>query len=604
MKYRYLVLLLLPLSAAAQSFVLPMSDASHRTDMALTPTGDRIVFGEVTLADTTTVDFDPGPGVSRLDYPRKNAGHAAYLASYAPDGRLNFSFLIGDPERSNAFVQAYYMDTDAEGNIYVQGSFLGSADFDPSADVYRLGSPEQGTDRTFIASYTPAGELRFALALPYYTAPKYELVDYRLFATDGDGNSYLVVFNNPDHDYDPGPGELRPDGNSALILSYDRDGNYRFGFRTIRSPYILGVSGGGDFYVVGTFQPQDEGRDLDPTREREYYVDGNADSTRCLLVAYGKDRTVNFAHAFPGVHPYPDFIDGDAEGNVYLTGSLFAPTDFAPGPKTHYLEVPVDYGDPDLFIAKYSRKGKLLRAVLLEDRAPADAFEYFYDHQLLDDGTLYLSGFLGGKNVDFDPSPDAETILSGGEDYRYRTFVAGYDADLNLDFAYTIAGTEAEDHSKYRPSMHLAAGTWGNCRGYGVMGTVHLPLPEAFGPLPDGQRPVLHNPGSDPLGMLLTLSVNPGCTITTRVAAPTVPEAAVRVAPNPSATGHFRVYLDASGPAPYRVSDLSGRVVATGSLMPAADGTSTLDLGRVRPGVYFGQFMVDGTPVGARLLVQ
>ncbi|WP_116125465.1 T9SS type A sorting domain-containing protein [Lewinella sp. IMCC34183] len=605
MKYPYLFFLLLPGVAFAQStFVLPVSDVSYRADMVMTPAGDRVLFGEVFLADTTSVDLDPGPGVTRLAYPKKKAGYAAYLASYAPDGKRNFSFLIGDAERSDAFVQAYYVDTDAEGNIYVQGTFHGSADFDPSAAVYRLSSPDPDTDRTFVASYTAAGELRFALDLPYYAAPKYELVDYRLFATDGAGNSYLVVYNTPDHDYDPGPGELRPDGNSAIILSYDRDGNYRFGFRTIRSPYVLGASSSGDFYVLGTFQPQDEGRDLDPTEGKEYYVDGTADSTRCLLIAYASDQTVNFAHAFPGVHPYPDFIDGDAAGNVYLTGSIFATTEVAPGPETHYLEVPVDYGDPDLFLAKYSRKGTLLRAVLLEDRDPADAFEYFYDHRLLDDGTLYLSGFLGGKNVDFDPSPTAETVLSGNDDYRYRTFVAGYDADLNLNFAHALAGTEGEENSRYRPAMHLAAGGRGDCRGYGLLGTVRLPLAGGFGPVPGAEQPVVHNPGKDSLGLLLTLTTDPGCGAVTRVRENLPVTAAPRIAPNPSATGHFRVYLETAAPVPYRVTDVSGRAVATGTLTPAADGVMTVDLGRVPPGIYAAEFLLEGAPATARLVVR
>ena len=110
--------------------------------------------GNVTLTGRfkKTVDFDPGDGVAELTA----IGADAFVASYDSAGAFRYAFSFGGGSEADA---GYDVASDRDGNVYVTGTFQGTADFDPGDGIAALSSI--GTD-AFVASYTSGGAYRFA----------------------------------------------------------------------------------------------------------------------------------------------------------------------------------------------------------------------------------------------------------------------------------------------------------------------------------------------------------------------------------------------------------------------------------------------------------
>ena len=593
----YLLLILPCLLGAQSGFVLPQTANSRNLDLAVSPLGDRIVIGEVFYRGEPSIDLDPGTEEYRFPALGDNAGFGTFVASYSPAGELNFAFPISDPEQAYNNVQAFFVDTDADGNIYVQGQYYGQADFDPSEEVYRLSAAAANQDRNFIASYSSTGELRFAIDMPEHNPGKSDLVNYRQFGVDDAGNSYATLYVTEAFDYDNGNGEFIPEKGRSVIVSYDSEGRFRFGFPTLRSPHILGVAPTGEFYAAGTFNAQDVGFDLDPG-EGTFAPAYTVDSIRTVLLAFNREGNLNFGHGFAGAALFPDFVGGDKEGNVYLTGTIFPDTlDVAPGQATHLLGAPADKGmQPDIFVIKYTAAGEVVRALALEDRGEFPAFDYLFDHALTDDGELYLSGFISDGTVDFDPGDDGEVLVEGAGDELQRSFVAAYDADLNLKFAYSIAGTDDDASEPAGPLLQIAPTS--DCGDYALLGNVRLPQTIDYGTGEASYVPQPAAPTEDSLGLLLLTAYAPGnstvdasCSPLSAVPDRRTVEMDLRAVPNPSGDGRFTVELPYVGDRDitYRVTDLAGRTVLSGRTTSGAGalGGMPIDLSGRNPGVYF-----------------
>ncbi|WP_116108096.1 T9SS type A sorting domain-containing protein [Lewinella sp. IMCC34191] len=594
----YLLLFLPIVSRAQSSFILPQDTVTHRNDLAISPTGDRIIIGEVAYEGQTSVDFDPGPAEKRLSLIGTDGGFGTYVASYTPAGELNFVFAINDPERVFTWVEAYYVETDNAGNIYLQGSYYGSADFDPGPDTYRLSASRPNEDRIFVASYTAAGEFRFALDFPHYDPPIHEWVKRKTFDVDGDGNVYVINTSLRAFDYDPGPGEYLSGTDRAVLASYDSTGALRYAFPTVRLPALLSVGHNGDFYLMSEFRSEDVGFDYDPSEDGEHYPDAKLDSTGTIIAAYDREGRFLFAHPFAGQLVSVDLMDGDADGNVYIAGFQSpVSTDYAPGPDTKWLRNPAENADVAMYLAKYTRQGELLLADTLADANPEDAYNYLMDYHLTPEGNLYLSGMLSASSVDFDRDPDAAAVVEGGVDLNHRAFVASYDANLDYRFAYTIDGTEGK-YLRGRP-LHFRIEPSGDCGEYVLMNDVALPQTIDFLP---GDETFIPEPASeteDSYGVAL-VTTNYGSAVSTPNcdqlsnlgSAPgrsvTYP---VTVSPNPSVSGIFTVDLSfaAGEVVHYLIVDVSGRVIRRG-VVHETSVSFPLDMQAEPAGMYTVRF--------------
>jgi outer membrane protein assembly factor BamB len=72
-----------------------------------------------------TVDFDPGPATYNLS---SSGAQDVYVWKLDASGNLIWAGAVGAPENQ---ARAYGVAIDANGNVYVTGSFQGIADLDP-----------------------------------------------------------------------------------------------------------------------------------------------------------------------------------------------------------------------------------------------------------------------------------------------------------------------------------------------------------------------------------------------------------------------------------------------------------------------------------------
>ena len=605
----YLVLLVLPSLLTAQSgFVLPRAAAISYQDVTVSPTGDRILAGTVSLDTVVGLDFDPGPGEVRFaGVTKKDPGTVSYLAAYASDDRLRFAIQIGDTSLAHNAVRAHYVDTDSDGNIYVQGSFALEADFGGPGDPYVVTSGEV-TFRTFLASYTPEGKVRFVNVLPDYTPIISATGRIHMFGVDGAGNSYSLIGYSEPFDYDPGEGEARFNGERSVIASYDRDGNYRFAFETFHAPYLLNVAKMGDFYLVADYRSVDDGLDLDPQPESEYFLPETEEALQSVVVTYTGEAELQWVQPRTDPGLYPFFAGGDRDGNVYLGGPINpGAADFDFGPDTSLLVVDSAFMDSDIYLAKYTRTGELVKAVLLEEASGSFALETVQDWALNEAGTLYLSGSLVGDSLDLDPGPG--TTYVGGQDLSgARAFVAGYDADLKLRFGYALGDTLTDRIGADGIYFNIAADQ--ACGGYYLLADLALPQTVDFGPGPDETFvPTPAGETSDTVGLTLIRMTDEGAVGSEDCMVSSDREADVLLwsltaYPNPAPGGQFT--LGISSPIDW-VGELSlyatdGRRLSTRTIEAGAP-TTEVNLSAYPAGLYFARLRTPSGYATARLVV-
>lgn len=102
---------------------------------------------------STTVDFDPGPGTATLASLTSLNG---YIAEFNTAGSLVWAKQIAS-NSTNEINSAIY---DQAGNIFVAGTFSGTADFDPGNFTYTLTSA--GDYDSFLLKLDPSGNFMWA----------------------------------------------------------------------------------------------------------------------------------------------------------------------------------------------------------------------------------------------------------------------------------------------------------------------------------------------------------------------------------------------------------------------------------------------------------
>ena len=194
-----------------------------------------------------TADFDPGPGVANLTSSNFDDIFISKL-----DASGNFLWAkqigaaLGDFGRS--------ITTDKSGNIYVTGSFQGTADFDPGAGIVNLIS--YGASDVFVLKLNTSGNLIWARRM----GGAADQQGYAI-AVDSSGNVYTGGSFRETSDFDPGVGtsNYTSVGSSDIFFSkLDSSGNFvwaeRFGGVNYDDLYSIALDNTGALYSTGSFQ--------------------------------------------------------------------------------------------------------------------------------------------------------------------------------------------------------------------------------------------------------------------------------------------------------------------------------------------------------------
>lgn len=399
-----LILLLVPFkNLHAQEFGFNIGGGVNEApnDMAVDSQGNIYIAGNFMSG---TIDFDPGPGVEEWSSGGSSLG-SAFLASYNSDGEFRYAMSFRDENSIGNSSNILGIDVDSQGNVYVAGVFSDSIDVDPGPGIELLTTNGISTD-SFLASYDPNGELRFAFNSNSIAGGE---VAYDV-SVDGQDNIYVAGLFGDTVDFDPGNGSFEltaPGGVDMYLASYTSEGLFRYAKHIeseglssfpVDRPEQLSVDSEGNLCLVGTFVNLvdfDTGPGeliLDPGEFGDVFVakyDNNGD---LIYVNHFGDDNVNQTSVGKDVAI-------DSNGNCNLGGNVWGRVDFDPSAD----ESIIDAGPFNIlgFLGSYDPTGELRFLY----QVGGTLGDHFVDGVEIDAAdNIHLTG-LSSSIWDMDPGP-------------------------------------------------------------------------------------------------------------------------------------------------------------------------------------------------------
>ena len=324
------------------------------------------------------------------------------------DGNLERSFLAGYLDTSSLGF-AFSVGTNGlgrglavgpEGDLRVAGGFVANADFDPGAGVSELANVRGDV---FLGRYSDAGELCWAFSVG---GSQWDFCQD--VVVDSVGSSYLTgIFFSPDADFDPGPSvfELTSvDTGSAFLSKYDFEGTFQWAisYGPADAQEIAIHSDSSSLYVTGSFR---DTVDFDSRAGVTELTSGG--ETDMFLAKYDFAGDLLWAVAAAGSSfGIGNGVAVDSAGNAFVTGSFRSEVDFDPGPVTLQLE---SRGNSDMFLAKYDPNGGLLWA----NAVSGTGYEFGEGVAVDPAGNACVVGRFRGL-AEFDPGPSSFELTSRG----------------------------------------------------------------------------------------------------------------------------------------------------------------------------------------------
>lgn len=199
---------------ATGNFVWATSIGGVQADFALGISADKLDNIYVTGNFSSTVDFDPGPGIFNLV---SNGLEDLFILKLNSAGNFIWAKQIGGVGAD----ACYKAIADDAGNIYATGYFRNTADFDPGPAVFNLTAVGTGI---FVLKFDPAGNFVWAKAMTGVNLNTWGMA----IALDKRNNVYTTGFFVGPVDFDPGPGSfiLNSAALDMFISKLDNTGNF------------------------------------------------------------------------------------------------------------------------------------------------------------------------------------------------------------------------------------------------------------------------------------------------------------------------------------------------------------------------------------------
>ena len=344
------------------------------------------------------VDFDPGAGVFTLNQGTEGK---VFLLKLDSQGNFVWAKAIGGPFASGGVEAGNSLKLDISGNLYINGGFDGTPDFDPGAGVVSLTS--NGSEDIYVAKYNNNGDLIWVKGFGGAERDEAYFLDI-----DAAGNVYSTGRFRDVVDFDPGSGTstLTSTGvYDVFVQKMDTDGNHQWSRSFGRSSSTeeglgIAVDPSGNVFTTGTFSGV---MDIDPNAGTDNVTSrGAAD-----IFVQKLDSNGNYVwgRSFGSSSTEEVFsIDCDAAGNVYTTGFFQGRADFDPGAADFFI---TEQGIQDTFIHKILANGDFGWVTTLGSNLSNHGLGIVTDAS----NNVYTTGYMNGS-VDFDPDPNSNQVLT------------------------------------------------------------------------------------------------------------------------------------------------------------------------------------------------
>lgn len=190
-----------------------------------------------------TSDYDPGPSTTNLTAA---GGEDTVVVKFDSQGGFLRAHLIGGSGND----YSWGVEVDSSNNVYVTGTFSGTADFDPGAGTSTLVSTDAGPG--FVVTYSSTGDFRWVRSAKSTN---------QSLAVSSSGNVYVTGSFRTPADFDPGSGvtTLTPvDGDDVFLWGLTAAGDFllarQAGGTGDSQGFAVAVDTTGNILVAGDFE--------------------------------------------------------------------------------------------------------------------------------------------------------------------------------------------------------------------------------------------------------------------------------------------------------------------------------------------------------------
>ncbi len=361
-----------------------------------------------------TLDFDPGPGV--VDAVSKG-WKDIFIQKLDSVGNLAWVRSVG------AMEQEYQVSivADTAEDLYVAGSFKGTADLDPGPGT--INSISSGDYDVFIMKLNALGNLLWVKQIGGNLADGTTAI-----ALDKSGNVLILGNYQQTVDFDPGSGvfNMTAPYSQTFILKLNSSGNFIWA-KTIGDPIgrDIAVDLNESIYVVGDFYGTVDA-DPGPGVFHLTSADPTATSDAYILKL---DRSGDFAWALSWGGRGTDDAWTVAVGTnqeIYIGGIFRDTTDIDPGAATASF---ISAGLTDRYILKLDSTG----AFIWGNTLGSSSWDRVTDMRTDTNGNIYSTGFITGI-VDVDPGSGIYNLGDPGDQFIYVQKL-----DTHGDFEWAVA---------------------------------------------------------------------------------------------------------------------------------------------------------------------
>ncbi len=400
-----------------------------------------------------SVNFSPGSGTALLTAVNGDG----FLAKYNTNGDYVWVRNLGGdgttgPDEGTAVA------LDSAGNIYVTGSFSGTAHHDTITLI------AAGSIDIFVAKYDTAGNCMWAHGMGDNNVDVGSCI-----AVSESGEVYIGGTFRGDVDFNTGPGAAAiltsmGTNSDAFVAKYNANGDYVWARNmggssagSMVSAYGITADRSGNAYLTGSFTGTVHFNPGGSTGELTSITPGPPD---IFLAKYDAAGNYVWANNMGGTEDdWGMDISVDGGGNVYIVGMFGGTANFDPGSGSAPLSTSGSFFDYDVFLAKYDGNGDYVWAQRVGGTGGDEGYGITVDRS----GNIYATGYFEGT-ADFDPVGGTGTLTGTGVDvFTLKlgctdTSSAYIEVSLACGEAYTLNNTVYTAAGTYTQVMPNASG--------------------------------------------------------------------------------------------------------------------------------------------------